>query len=326
MDCTYKISIAMATFNGANYLKEQLESIDSQIRKPDEIIICDDLSDDNTTKIIEGFKKKTLINTVLVINEERIGTTRNFEKAISLCSFDLIFLSDQDDIWDNNKIYLIERLAKNNPNKHVFINDAVYTDMYSNKHKNTVFGRVIKNNNLESSHIHGAATAITKKFRDIILPFPLYSIPSHDAYIHRWANIFDLKIFYPYTLQTWRIHGNNASSSSEMNHPEGLSKLEIYKKYKSKNNSEAYLKKMFELIEMLKIILDRKNKLLEITTEQKFILSLNILILAINGNHNRSKLFDLHFSKRIYLIIKMFRLGHYNLFNGYKSIIKDIFM
>jgi glycosyltransferase involved in cell wall biosynthesis len=326
MDFTYKISIAMATFNGANYLKEQLESIDSQIRKPDEIIICDDLSTDNTIKIIQEFKKKTLINIVLVINDVRLGTTRNFEKAISLCSFDLIFLSDQDDIWDIKKIFLIETVAKNNPNKHVFINDAVYTDMYSNKHKNTVFGRVIKNNNLESSHIHGAATAITKKFKDIILPFPLYCIPSHDAYIHRWANIFDLKIFYPYTLQTWRIHGNNASSLSEMNHPEGLSKLDLYKKYKSKNNSEAYLKKMFELIEMLELILNRKNKLLEITTEKNFIISLNILILAINANHNRSKLFDLKFSNRIFLIYKMYRLGHYNIFNGYISVIKDILM
>jgi len=89
-----KISIALCSYNGEKYIKEQLLSILKQTREPDEIIIVDDNSFDNTVAIInevlEGFK----IRWELIINPQNLGVTKNFEKAISLCKGDIIFTCD----------------------------------------------------------------------------------------------------------------------------------------------------------------------------------------------------------------------------------------
>ena len=97
-----KISIALCTYNGSQYLIDQLESLKKQTIRADEIIVCDDCSADNTIEILE--KYKDILNIKLFINNSTIGVTKNFEKAISLCSGDIIFLCDQDDIWESNKI------------------------------------------------------------------------------------------------------------------------------------------------------------------------------------------------------------------------------
>ena len=96
------VSIAIATYNGEKYLAEQLESIYNQNYKNIEVIICDDKSNDNTVNILEGFKTKFGLK--YSVNEYNLGVVENFEKAISKCAGEYIFLSDQDDIWMPNKI------------------------------------------------------------------------------------------------------------------------------------------------------------------------------------------------------------------------------
>lgn len=102
------ISVAMATYNGEKYLKEQLDSIFNQTYKNIEVIICDDCSNDKTVEILEEYRKKS--NLKYFINKTNLGFKRNFEKAISLCNGSYISLADQDDIWLENKI---EVLLKN---------------------------------------------------------------------------------------------------------------------------------------------------------------------------------------------------------------------
>ncbi len=98
-----KTSVAMCTYNGESYLDEQLQSILEQTEPIDEIVICDDGSIDKTLSIIEKFiKAGTPIR--LILNQKNLGYTRNFEKAICLCSGDIIFLADQDDIWMPEKV------------------------------------------------------------------------------------------------------------------------------------------------------------------------------------------------------------------------------
>ena len=94
-----KISIAMTAFNGAKYINEQLNSFASQTRLPDEVVVCDDISSDDTFEILDNFARSAPFKMIVVRNNKNLGYTKNFEKALSLCSGDLIFLSDQDDIW-----------------------------------------------------------------------------------------------------------------------------------------------------------------------------------------------------------------------------------
>ena len=74
----FKISIAMCTYNGENYIKEQLDSFASQSRLPDELIICDDRSNDNTINIINEFIKKAPFHVELIINEKQLGQYKEF--------------------------------------------------------------------------------------------------------------------------------------------------------------------------------------------------------------------------------------------------------
>ena len=103
-----KISIALCTYNGASFLVEQLESFLRQTRLPDELIVCDDRSSDETAEILENFAADARFHVDIHINEKNLGSTKNFEKAISLCTGDIIFLSDQDDVWLPEKIKMFE--------------------------------------------------------------------------------------------------------------------------------------------------------------------------------------------------------------------------
>ncbi len=99
-----RISVALCTWNGEKFLRAQLESIAAQTRPVQEIVICDDCSGDTTPQIIRDFAGGSRIPVRFEMNATRLGVTKNFEKAISLCSGQLIFLSDQDDTWRKDKV------------------------------------------------------------------------------------------------------------------------------------------------------------------------------------------------------------------------------
>ena len=107
------LSIALATYNGEKYLREQLDSILCQTVSDFELIICDDCSTDSTLLILKEYADKDF-RIKIFVNEKNIGFKKNFEKAISLCTCDYIALSDQDDIWTENHLQiLLENIGKN---------------------------------------------------------------------------------------------------------------------------------------------------------------------------------------------------------------------
>jgi len=96
------VSLAMTTYNGEKYLREQLDSIYNQTMIPDEVIVCDDNSKDGTIDILEEYRKAKGLK--YYVNIPGLGVNKNFNKAILLCSGNYIAISDQDDIWLPNKI------------------------------------------------------------------------------------------------------------------------------------------------------------------------------------------------------------------------------
>jgi glycosyltransferase involved in cell wall biosynthesis len=99
-----RVSVAMATHNGARYLGEQLESLARQNLAPLELVVCDDRSEDATRDVIEEFADRSPFPVRLHVNEERLGVAENFLKAASLCAGDLIAFCDQDDVWHEDKL------------------------------------------------------------------------------------------------------------------------------------------------------------------------------------------------------------------------------
>ncbi|REC80207.1 glycosyltransferase family 2 protein [Chryseobacterium elymi] len=100
-------SVALCTYNGEAYIAEQLDSILSQTLPVSEIMICDDCSTDSTLKILSHYAERHPEIIRVNQNHENLGYVRNFEKAMSLCSGDIVFLCDQDDRWYSNKTEVI---------------------------------------------------------------------------------------------------------------------------------------------------------------------------------------------------------------------------
>ena len=99
-----EVSVALCTYNGAPYIRDQLDSILAQTFPPSEIVICDDGSSDETIDILKEYRTNYSNIVNIHLNEQNIGTTKNFEKCIRSCSGDMIALSDQDDVWKKTKI------------------------------------------------------------------------------------------------------------------------------------------------------------------------------------------------------------------------------
>ena len=104
-----KVSVAICTYCGERYITEQLHSILRQTRPVQEIVLCDDRSADRTAALAEEALRESGIPYRILINEENLGVTRNFEKSISACTGDLILTADQDDVWAPDKV---ERLLE----------------------------------------------------------------------------------------------------------------------------------------------------------------------------------------------------------------------
>jgi glycosyltransferase involved in cell wall biosynthesis len=213
-----KISVALCTYNGELYLKEQIESIFKQSRLPDEIIVCDDCSLDSTLKMLNEFRKNSPIPFKIYLNKKNLGVSKNFEKAISLCSGDIIFLSDQDDAWLPEKIEKVIEVFNNNKDCSYVFSDAFIVD--ENLHslgytmwKSISFDRFqrkkfMKGQQLEGLLKHyvvtGSTMAFHSRIREIVLPIP--EIWIHDAWITLFGSIFGKGCFIEEPLIYYRQH------------------------------------------------------------------------------------------------------------------------
>ena len=180
------ISIAMCTYNGERFLKEQIDSILNQSYKNFELIITDDCSSDKTIEIIKEYLKHD-DRIKLFQNEKNLGFIKNFEKAISLCSGEYIALADQDDIWKGNKLEVFLKEIKDNV---LIYSDAILIDKNSkelgrtlvkSEDRSLVSGKCNKSFILTNC-ISGNTLMFKKELVQYILPIP-ENISFHDIWI-----------------------------------------------------------------------------------------------------------------------------------------------
>ena len=121
-------SVAIGTYNGEKYITEQLRSIENQTVLPDEVIIFDDCSTDNTVEVVKEYIKNSNLNILFSRNSQNLGFRRNYEQIYSACSKDIVFLCDQDDVWVNTKIdTFLKEFQKDDKLVYAF-SDAYVTD------------------------------------------------------------------------------------------------------------------------------------------------------------------------------------------------------
>lgn len=208
-----KCSVAIATYNGEAYLRQQLDSLLAQSRQPDEVIISDDRSTDNTLQIARDFQRQVPFNVVIHQNEEQKGFILNFGNALSLTTGDLVFLCDQDDVWLEKKLETMEKYAQEYPDYSLFMNDALLTDGDLNRTTFTLQQQIQNLGRPMQQFITGCCTAIRRSHLERILPIP-FDYPSHDGWIVNLADALEEKMVVSEVLQLYRRHGSNTSNST----------------------------------------------------------------------------------------------------------------
>lgn len=202
------ISVCMATYNGEKYIREQISSILLQLKAEDELIVSDDGSTDATLTVIRSFADER----IKIINGPQRGLTYNFENAICHASGDIIFLSDQDDIWETNKVDRMVAALKEI--------DLVVSDAWIADEKGISSGQSLYDFNTphkgfirtmyHTSYI-GCCTAFRRNILKKLLPFPPH-ILMHDYWIGQIADMYYKTSFITDKLIRYRRHGSNASA------------------------------------------------------------------------------------------------------------------
>jgi len=217
-----KITASVCTYNGEKYILEQLNSILSQSVKVDEIIICDDRSSDKTEEIIHTLAKSYPEIIQFHINEENLRVNRNFEKAISLATGDFIFLSDQDDVWEKDKVEKILAVFQQNPTAQGVFSNAHLIDEEGNKRgTKSLWDNVLFIENAIKSHnelygyisnvrnmVTGATCCIKKETKDFIFPFPDVKAMYHDEWIALILSSKNTLFYTTEKLISYRVHAS----------------------------------------------------------------------------------------------------------------------
>lgn len=208
------ISVCMATYNGSKYIKEQIDSILSQLSLEDELIISDDHSTDNTVEIIKSLNDPRI---KIFMNELEKGYTRNFENAINKSSGEIIFLADQDDVWCENKV---ELMLKALSNVTLVISDARVVDGELKTLKNSHFAEYgvktgFLHNFLKTRYI-GACMAFKRELLEKAMPFPKnQKLCAHDYWIALVGEAYYKVALINEPLMLYRRHGNNALTGGD---------------------------------------------------------------------------------------------------------------
>lgn len=207
-----KISVAMAAYNGMGFIAEQIESILQQLNPEDELVISVDPSTDGTEEFLWDWGNKD--QRIHIYTGPGQGLIANFENAIAKTTGDIIFLSDQDDIWLPGKVQRVSAAMKD-PNVLVVLHDARIIDKDKNVTGSSFFcQRGSKpgffHNIVKNSYI-GCCMSFKAGLKTAALPFP-GNIPMHDQWLGLLAERLATVRFIPDILVSYRRHENNVSS------------------------------------------------------------------------------------------------------------------
>jgi len=205
----YSISVAMATYNGERYIKDQIDSILSELKENDELVISDDGSYDDTVKIIRHINDPR----IKLVKGPRFGVKQNFANAIKNCSGKYIFLADQDDIWLKGKVNKVLKLFTKDVT--CVLHDAYIVDEKLNvinssffKYRNSRLGKI--NNIVKNSYV-GCCMAFSSELKPLILPIP-DDIEMHDQWIGLISEKYGKSVLLNEQLILYRRHDSNTSS------------------------------------------------------------------------------------------------------------------
>lgn len=218
----------MAAYQGEAYIAHQLRSILAQLSNDDEIIVVDDGSTDSTSSEISALRDRRL---TLIKNTENVGVLRSFETALSRSSGDIVFLSDQDDLWLPRKVEAVMDIFTDDPSVMLVASDAIIIDEDGTKIGNSFYAKRGKFraglwSNVLIGKFHGCTMAFRSALLQSALPFPHGKLVHHDTWIGCINALIGGKTRYiPEPLVAYRRHSTNVT---------GRVKLGNYTRFKTR--------------------------------------------------------------------------------------------
>lgn len=256
------ISVCIPTYNGENYIEQQILSILSQLKENDEIIISDDSSTDKTLNIINSINDKRIKVIHHLKNKQHFPfsyTTSNIENALRYAKGDYIFLCDQDDVWLKNKIELfLQSFNKYN----IILSDCSITDYDLNilVHSKMKFENVHTGilRNLYKCGYLGCCMAFKKELLKYILPIP-HTVP-HDLWIGIIGKYYGNFGIIQQPTMLYRRHDKNVSSTNNKLIKKQKKDATITMKKNENSFSYRFSYRLYTLLHFLnRIITSSKN-------------------------------------------------------------------
>ena len=215
------IGVAIITYNGLKFLPEQLDSILAQSRQVDHIVVSDDRSTDGTWEFLQRWSQSAPVRVTLIRNDEQLGLGANFEQSVAAVEADIIFTSDQDDVWVPDRVARLAQVFEQQPAVMLVHTDATLVDAQGADLGTTLLGE-LQLSSAERAAIHagnafqvycrrnvvtGATVAIRRGLLDMARPFP--RTVYHDAWLARLAAAAgEVRLLETPTIH-YRQHGNN---------------------------------------------------------------------------------------------------------------------
>lgn len=321
-----KVSVALCTYNGEMYLQEQLESILGQTRLPDELIICDDGSNDRTIEIVEDFIKLTPFVVRLFKGlEYPLGSTKNFERAINLCGGNIIVLSDQDDVWYPEKLATLETSIRNGAA--LVFSDADLVDEHLNSIGYTLFEslqlsnvekKLLQKKNIieilmRRNIVTGASIAFSRGYLPLIMPISKYWV--HDGWIaFLLASVGKVDVINE-PLFKYRQHGKNQIGAKKLTFKQKIHKVRNV-------GSSHYAELLNSFVDIRTRIIDSQSQ----RTQNYLIDLIDLIDKKIMHLSKRAKLSN-KYSFPLFSLSYELLTGKYNKFSrGFISYLRDLTM
>ncbi|WP_428920799.1 glycosyltransferase [Marinobacter sp. DUT-3] len=315
----------MATYNGSEYLKAQLQSFEDQTRLPDELIVTDDCSTDETETIVRDFAKSSPFKVEFYRNGKNLGYCGNFNAALMKTTGDLVFLSDQDDVWFPEKIEHMVGVAEHNPQALVVMNDAALTDNVLNEVGLTKVGQIRSAGYSMDSFVMGCCCAVRRELLDMCMPIPA-GATGHDNWLVQFADGLNAKVMDRTVLQYYRRHESNesqfiANRITKVTRTHAL--LSTIKKVLSQNSADQVRRGLLQLQLFVEGVSNAKTKAPEHYKAELAALEKRYRQ-RTETTKQRLAVIEKPFFSRVIAASSMLMRGGYSNANGARSFIRDI--
>jgi glycosyltransferase involved in cell wall biosynthesis len=320
---TVSMSVAMCTYNGEVHLREQLRSIVAQTRIPDEVVICDDRSVDQTMEIVTEFARRAPFSVRLVGNCKNLGISKNFERVLGLCRGEILVLCDQDDSWYPEKLQLIERAFIERPDAGLVFTDADVVnegleqmgyrlwkavDFRPRLRRKVEAGRGF-DALLRYNFVTGAAMAFRAQFRPLVLPIPKLWV--HDAWIAILVSAAAEVVCVDRALMRYRQHSHQQIGARKRTIASRLSGTQ------ERRNQSEYEQRVEEYILVLRRLREQRD--FEIADGIEELLRMKIQHMACRAQLPKSRI------QRLSAIGRELWLNHYSKFGtGWRGAARDL--